>query len=354
MRGRKRGAAGPRSGHHDDAAERDAGIEVATEREAGIEVATERAAGIEVTAERAARIDVTAERAAGIEVATGRAAGIDVANVSRDVLLPDGGTARILHDVSLRIRPGEFVGLVGRNGSGKTTLARLMNGLMQPTAGTVRVDGFNTADGKDQIEVRRRTGMVFQNPDHQIVSSVVEEDVAFGPENLGLSPAKVRERTEWALEELGLSHLKRHAPNLLSGGQKQRVAIASILAMKPSHLILDEPTSMLDPWGRLDLLATLRMLNRDLGLTLVLISHQMEDLLLADRLVVLERGRIVRDGTPGEIFACESNLADWGIHVPDVPFLINALNRQSGISAGMLATVEELVGWLWQWWNSKT
>lgn len=248
-----------------------------------------------------------------------------------------------VNNISLTIEQGEFIGVVGMNGSGKSTLARLMNGLIQPTAGKVLVNDRNTGDRRRLNEIRSYVGMVFQNPDNQIISSIVEEDIAFGPENLRLSPAEVKERVDWALEAMGLASLRRHAPHLLSGGQKQKVAIASVLAMRPDHLILDEPTSMLDPLGRQELLMHLRMLNERYGLTIVLISHYIEDVAQVDRLLVLDQGSLRLDGVPGELFKETAELVRLGFELPDVVRLANNLRKQGLIFGRNINTVQELV-----------
>jgi energy-coupling factor transport system ATP-binding protein len=204
--------------------------------------------------------------------------------------------------VSLSVPAGAFLAVVGANGSGKSTLARLLDGLLVPTAGRVLVDGLDTADPATRWEVRRRVGLVFQNPDNQIVASIVEDDVAFGPENLGMDPARIRRRVDEALEAVGMAGHRRRAPDELSGGQKQRVAIAGALAMEPRVLVLDEPTAMLDPLGRDEVLGVLQRLHRD-GLTVILITHHMEEAARAERVVVMEGGRIRADGPPAEVFS---------------------------------------------------
>ncbi|MDT3429058.1 energy-coupling factor transport system ATP-binding protein [Paenibacillus forsythiae] len=271
---------------------------------------------------------------------------IEAVDVSREAKLPDETQVRILNSISLRIDQGEYVGVAGKNGSGKTTLARLMNGLIVPSSGTVLIDGMDTANRRDLLEIRRRTGMIFQNPDHQIVSSVVEEDIAFGPENLNLSPEEVAERTEWAMSIAGVTELRGKDPSRLSGGQKQRVAIAAILAMKPSHLILDEPTSMLDPWGRQEFMEAVSRLNRELGLTVVLISHHAEELLQTDRLIVLDQGEVAADGKTWEVLAESARQDKWGIGLPDIPFLVQGLKRRGADIPEGIISVEGLVEWL--------
>ncbi len=204
--------------------------------------------------------------------------------------------------LSLAIARGEYVGIVGGNGSGKSTLVKHFNALLLPTSGRVRVAGFDTRDRGQVWEIRRRVGMVFQNPDNQLISTIVEEDVAFGPENLGLAPAAIRERVDRALAAVGMDAYRRHEPHRLSGGQKQRVAIAGVLAMQPECLVLDEPTTMLDPEGRTEVLATVKALHRDAGITVILISHALEDLEDAGRILVMDAGRTALDGPTAQVF----------------------------------------------------
>jgi len=232
---------------------------------------------------------------------------------------------------------------VGANGSGKSTLAKCLNGLLLPTAGRVVVDGLDTADPATIWAVRQRVGMVFQNPDNQLVATVVEEDVAFGPENLGLPSAEIRQRVADALRVVGMWEYRRHEPHLLSGGQKQRVAIAGILAMRPRCLILDEATAMLDPQGRLEVLDTVARLNRDEGITIVHITHAMEEAVLARRVIALAGGRLVLDETPASAFARPDRLRDLRLALPPVAALVHAL-RTSGLPVpGQPLTVAELV-----------
>ena len=242
--------------------------------------------------------------------------------------------ARLAVDaVDLSVRRGEFLVVLGRNGSGKSTLAKLMNGILVPTAGRVLVEGLDTAKDEDLVAIRRKVGMVFQNPDNQLVSNVVEEDVAFGPENLGVEPAEIRRRVDRALEAVGMTEFARHAPHKLSGGQKQRVAIAGILAMKPDCIILDEATAMLDPRGRSEIMETVDRLNREEGITVVLITHHMEEAIRADRVVVMEKGRVVRAGTPREIFSHVSELKKAGLSVPQVTELMDSLSRDPALAS---------------------
>ncbi len=245
--------------------------------------------------------------------------------------------------IDLDLSSGECVALIGSNGSGKSTLAKHLNALLVPTAGEVRVDGLDTRDPDAVWAVRQRVGMVFEHPDDQIVAAVVEEDVAFGCENLGLPSAEIRARVDMALRTVGLDHLRRHPPHLLSGGQKQRVAIAGILAMRPRCMILDEATAMLDPQGQREVMETALRLCRQDGLALVLITHAMEEAALADRVVVLAAGRIVFEGPPAEVFSRDALLRQVRIEPPQIAVLSRALG-EAGLSLppGLL-TVDQLV-----------
>lgn len=251
-----------------------------------------------------------------------------------------------VRNLSLSVPTGQFVALVGRNGSGKTTVARLMNGLLLPVRGTVTVDGLTTSSPEERWEVRRRVGLVFQNPDHQIVASVVEEEVAFGPENFGVPAAEVRERVARALSATHLTPLARRSPHSLSGGQKQRLAIASLLALEPAFMVLDEPTSMLDPEGRAEVLGALVRLHRERGLAIVLITHSMEEACLAERIVVLARGEVTVDTTPAALFADAGQVAALGLEAPPMARLAGHL-RSAGLSPGPDAlTVPGMLAWL--------
>ena len=223
---------------------------------------------------------------------------------------------RALDEVSLTIRRGEFVAIIGTNGSGKSTLAKHFNVLLQPTEGNVTVCGFDTLDDEHIWNIRQHVGMVFQNPDNQIVAAVVEEDVAFGPENLGVPSAEIRKRVDDALAAVNMTEYAEHGPHLLSGGQKQRIAIAGVLAMKPDCIVLDEPTAMLDPKGRLEVLETIHRLNKEEGITIVIITHFMEEAVTADRVVVMKNGVKLQEGTPREIFTQVDTLKDLGLDVP--------------------------------------
>jgi len=251
-----------------------------------------------------------------------------------------------LSGVDLEIKKGEFLALVGPNGSGKSTLARYMNALFIPAEGEVLVDGMDTRRPENLWEIRRRVGMVFQNPDNQIVSSLVEEDVAFGPENLGLPPEEVRARVDEALNLAGLSGFRNHAPHLLSGGQKQRLAIAGILAMQPDCMVLDEPGAMLDPTGRRELMDTLIRLNRQRGITVVLLTHNMDEAAAADRVAVMSGGRTVRSGSPAEVFADGELLQELGLELPVAAEVARCLRRRGFLVPDNILTVEAMVSYL--------
>ena len=241
---------------------------------------------------------------------------IEVNHLSHLYVDENGNDVRALDDVSLTIRRGEFVAIIGTNGSGKSTLAKHFNVLLQPTAGHVTVCGFDTLDDEHIWNIRQHVGMVFQNPDNQIVAAVVEEDVAFGPENLGVPSAEIRKRVDDALAAVNMTEYAEHGPHLLSGGQKQRIAIAGVLAMKPDCIVLDEPTAMLDPKGRLEVLETIHRLNKEEGITIVIITHFMEEAVTADRVVVMKNGVKLQEGTPREIFTQVDTLKDLGLDVP--------------------------------------
>lgn len=231
----------------------------------------------------------------------------------------------ILNDFSLNIERESFTVILGHNGSGKSTLAKLLNGLYKPTKGTVTVDGIDTDDEANEIEIKRRVGMVFQNPDNQLVASIVEEDVAFGPENLGHSPEIIRAEVDEALKAVDMYEFRNSTPHHLSGGQKQRIAIAGIIAMKPECIVLDEPTAMLDPKGRAEIISTIKKLNRENGITIVLITHFMEEAVDADRVIVMDDGKIVADSTPKDIFSNIKLLKQVGLDVPQTTELLYRL-----------------------------
>ncbi len=242
----------------------------------------------------------------------------------------EGVAPTVLDQVNLDIEAGSFVAILGHNGSGKSTFAKHLNAILLPTAGKVYVDGMDTTDEDKLLDIRRTVGMVFQNPDNQIVASVVEEDVAFAPENLGVPSDEIRRRVDEALEAVGMTEYARHAPHLLSGGQKQRVAIAGVLAMRPRCIVLDEPTAMLDPVGRREVLDTVCRLQRELGMTVVLITHHMDEAARAQRLVVMDNGHVVMDGPPAQVFQNVVGLRRLGLEVPDSVSLLYEL-RQAGL-----------------------
>ena len=234
-----------------------------------------------------------------------------------------------LRDVTLDIARGSFVAVLGHNGSGKSTLAKTLNGILIPTEGRVLVEGMDTADEERLLDIRRTVGMVFQNPDNQIVASVVEDDVAFAPENLGVPSQEIRQRVDDALRAVGMYDFRLHAPHLLSGGQKQRIAIAGVLAMQPDCIVLDEPTAMLDPVGRREVLATVEALRREKGMTVVLITHHMSECVDADRVIVMSGGEVKLDGSPKQVFSQVERMRAEGLTVPETTELIYGL-RQSG------------------------
>ncbi len=252
----------------------------------------------------------------------------------------EGVTPVVLDGVSLDIEEGSFVAVLGHNGCGKSTLAKHMNAILLPSGGTVWVDGIDTGDEDRLLDIRRTVGMVFQNPDNQIVANVVEEDVAFAPENLGVPPAEIRRRVDDALKAVGMYAYREHAPHLLSGGQKQRVAIAGVIAMRPRCIVLDEPTAMLDPIGRRDVLNTIKTLNRERKVTVVLITHHMDEAAQADRLIVMAKGKVVADGAPKAVFSRVEELRQVGLTVPQTVALLWEL-RQEGYDVPLDALSDE-------------
>ena len=248
-----------------------------------------------------------------------------------------------LDHVNLDVKEGQFIAILGHNGSGKSTLAKHINGLLKATEGTIWVDGKDVSDEENILEVRQSAGMVFQNPDNQIIASVVEEDVAFGPENIGVPTEEIWKRVEHSLQSVEMTKYRSHSPNKLSGGQKQRVAIAGVVAMEPKCIVFDEPTAMLDPNGRREVIATAHELNKTKGVTVILITHYMEEVVGADYVYVMEKGQIVMDGTPREIFSQVEELKEHRLDVPQITMLAHEL-RMSGldIPKGIL-TREELV-----------
>lgn len=253
---------------------------------------------------------------------------IEIRNLTFKYANDEGNETVAIDGLDLNIEEGSFVAVLGHNGSGKSTLAKHLNGILQPTDGTVLVAGMDTRDENLITDIRRQVGMVFQNPDNQIVANVVEDDVAFGPENLGVEPAEIRRRVDEALKAVDMWEFRSHAPHLLSGGQKQRVAIAGVIAMRPRCIVLDEPTAMLDPAGRAEVINTVMRLNKEQGITVVLITHHMNETINADRLIVMSDGRIVEDGKPELVFAKVQKLRDAGLTVPETTQLIYELRKE--------------------------
>ena len=239
-----------------------------------------------------------------------------------------GDDDETLRGIDLEIEEGTFVAVLGHNGSGKSTLAKHMNAILVPDEGTVTVAGLDTADENGIIDLRRNIGMVFQNPDNQIVANVVEDDVAFAPENLGVAPEEIRKRVDDALRQVGMYELRKHAPHLLSGGQKQRVAIAGVIAMQPKIIVLDEPTAMLDPQGRAEVVSTVSKLCREKGMTVILITHHMDECVDADRLIVMSNGHIVADGSPEKVFSMVELMEKEGLTVPETTRVLYELRGQ--------------------------
>lgn len=265
---------------------------------------------------------------------------IEVKNVTFEY--SDGDRQKtVIKDFSVDIKRGSFTVILGHNGSGKSTLAKLLNGLYKPASGAVFVDGVDTTDEENDLEIKRKVGMVFQNPDNQLVASIVEDDVAFGPENLGFSPREIRERVDDALRAVDMYDYRKSTPHHLSGGQKQRVAIAGIIAMRPDCIVLDEPTAMLDPKGRSEIISTIKRLNRENGITVVLITHFMEEAADADRVIVMDDGKIIKDSTPVEVFSDVKTLKDVGLDVPQTTELLFALkNACIGVSTKVISIEE--------------
>ncbi len=249
----------------------------------------------------------------------------------------------VLQNLSLDIYRGEFLAILGHNGSGKSTLTRLCNAMAQPDSGKVYVDGMDTADEKLEYDIREKVGVVMQNPDNQIVATIVEEDVAFGPENLGVEPSEIRRRVDSALRRVGMYEYRNHEPHKLSGGQKQRVAIAGVLAMQTECIILDEPTAMLDPQGRREVMQTIHELNREMGITVVLITHFMEEAVQADRVAVMDEGQILLLGPPREVFAHRQVLLDSGLDIPQSAKLADRLQQLGICLPGDILTPDDFV-----------
>ena len=253
----------------------------------------------------------------------------------------DDGVKLAIKDVTLKIHKGQFVAVLGHNGSGKSTLAKHLNGINLPTGGKVYVEGLDTSEEKNLWDIRSKVGMVFQNPDNQIVATVVEEDVAFGPENLGFPPEEIRRRVDFALQSVDMTEFARHSPSQLSGGQKQRISIAGIIAMTPDYIVLDEPTAMLDPKGRKEVIETIKTLNKTQNITVILITHYMEEAAQADRVIVMDGGVAVVDDTPQMAFANVALLKSIGLDVPQVTELMFRLRRNGVKVRHDLLTVDE-------------
>lgn len=251
-------------------------------------------------------------------------------------------------NISIEVKKGEFVVILGRNGSGKSTIAKHMNALLLPSEGEVFVNGINTSIPENIWEIRKNAGMVFQNPDNQIVATIVEEDVAFGPENLGINPDEIRKRVNDSLSRVNMYEYRKHAPHLLSGGQKQRVAIAGVLAMMPKCIVFDEPTAMLDPSGRNEVVKTIKDLNKNYGITIVLITHYMEEAVEADRIIVMDSGKLISQGTPREIFSDVETMKNIGLDVPQVTELAYELRREGFKLNSDILTIDEMVNALCQ------
>lgn len=257
----------------------------------------------------------------------------------------------VFSDLNLQVEEGSFVAILGGNGCGKSTLAKHFNSILLPCGGKVHVFGMDTMDEEKLLTIRKTTGMVFQNPDNQIVSNVVEEDVAFGPENLGISSAEIRRRVDHALKQVGMYEYREHAPHLLSGGQKQRIAIAGIIAMEPKCIVLDEPTAMLDPRGRREVMETIERLNREKGITVILITHHMDEAAQAQRVVVMDKGSVVADGTPKNVFTQVDLLHSIGLAAPEPVELCWALNKEGFQLPLDRLTPEECAQTLFEMWK---
>ena len=252
-------------------------------------------------------------------------------------------TLRAVDGVDLDVKKGDFVAILGHNGSGKSTLAKQINALLVPTEGTLYVDGMDTKDPEKVWDIRQSAGMVFQNPDNQIIGSVVDEDVGFGPENMGIPTKEIWERVEESLRSVGMWEYRHSSPNKLSGGQKQRVAIAGVVAMHPKCIVLDEPTAMLDPVGRKDVIRTVRALNMVEDVTVILITHYMEEVIYADKVIVMDDGKVVMQGTPGEIFSQVDTLKKYRLDVPQVTLLAHELKKAGLDLPAVILSIEELV-----------
>lgn len=251
-------------------------------------------------------------------------------------------TVQALKGTTIQIEEGEFVVILGHNGSGKSTFAKHLNGILTPTKGSLVICGIDALDKTKTWDIRKEVGMVFQNPDNQIVATIIEEDVAFGPENLGIPPTEIRKRVDDALEAVGMTEYIKDSPNKLSGGQKQRIAIAGVIAMQPRCIIFDEATAMLDPIGRKQVMSTMEKLNREYGITIIHITHYMQEAILADRIIVMDKGKVIKTGTPREIFSEVQLLKEIGLDVPDTTYLAYLLKEAGFSISTQLLTVEEV------------
>ncbi|MCM1989675.1 energy-coupling factor transporter ATPase [Oceanirhabdus seepicola] len=272
---------------------------------------------------------------------------IECSNVKFSYIF-DEEKVEVLHGVNLNVNKGEFVAILGHNGSGKSTLAKHLNALLVPQDGIVSINNISTSDTQKHWEIRKNVGMVFQNPDNQIVATIVEEDVAFGPENIGVNPEEIRKRVDNALDTVNMSEYKKHAPHMLSGGQKQRVAIAGVIAMRSDCIVLDEPTAMLDPSGRKEVINTITKLNQEYGITVILITHFMEEAIKADRVIVMDNGEVIMEDTPRNIFTQVEKLKEIGLDVPSVTELAYSL-KESGLPIrNDIISIDEMVSELCQ------
>ncbi len=267
---------------------------------------------------------------------------MDIAELKSVTYTYSGSNVSAVNNLDLSIKKGEFLCIVGRNGSGKSTLSKLLNGLLVPQSGEVNVFGYNTKDDKTIFEIRKRVGLVFQNPDNQMVASIIEDDVAFGPENVGIEREEITKRIDWALESVGMKEYKKNSTTKLSGGQKQRIAIAGVLALKPGLLVLDESTAMLDPKGRKEVMKVVHELNKNEGITVCHITHYMEECVDADRIVVMDGGEIKLSGTPAEVFSDRERLGRYKLALPPVMALADML-RSGGMEIGEVFDEDELV-----------
>ena len=272
---------------------------------------------------------------------------INTTNLSFDYIKRDEdgnveGIIRAVDDVNIEVKAGEFIAILGSNGSGKSTLAKHLNALLFPTEGSVWVDGKNTADTSSVWDIRKSAGMIFQNPDNQIIGQVVEEDVGFGPENMGIPTEEIWQRVEESLKSVGMWEYRKSSPNRLSGGQKQRVSIAGVIAMHPKCIVMDEPTAMLDPNGRYEVIRAARALNEVENVTIILITHYMEEVIYADRVIVMDKGKVVMQGTPREVFSNINKLKELRLDVPQVTILAHGLKKRGLMLPEGILTAEEL------------